>query len=73
MEEIICKWSNWQGINLKNIQKAPVAQYQKKKTISEKNTNQKMGGRPKQTFLQRRNGHTDGQEAHEKMFSLTNY
>ena len=71
--ENICKWNNWQGINLQNIQKAPVAQYQKKKTISEKNTNQKMGGRPKQTFLQRRNGHTDGQEAHEKMFSLTNY
>ena len=28
-----------------------------------------MGGRPKQTFLQRR--HTDGQ--HEKMFNITNY
>ena len=30
-----------------------------------------MGGRPKQTFLQRR--HTDGQEAHEKMLNITNY
>ena len=30
-----------------------------------------MGRRPKQTFLQRR--HTDGQEAHEKMFNITNY
>ena len=30
-----------------------------------------MGGRPKQTSLQRR--HTDGQEAHENMFNITNY
>ena len=30
-----------------------------------------MGGRPKQTFLQRR--HTDGQEAHEKLLNITNY
>ena len=31
----------------------------------------KMGRKPKQTFLQRR--HTDGQEAHEKMFNIANY
>ena len=30
-----------------------------------------MGRRPKETFLQRK--HTDDQEAHEKMLSLTNY
>ena len=30
-----------------------------------------MGRRPKQTFLQRR--HTGGQEAHEKMLSMTKY
>ena len=30
-----------------------------------------MGGRPKQTFLQRR--HTDGQQTHEKMLNITNY
>ena len=30
-----------------------------------------MGGRPKQTFLQRR--HTDGQQAHEKMLNIANY
>ena len=36
-----------------------------------KQPNPKMGRRPKQTFLQRR--HTDGQEAHEKMLSITNY
>ena len=30
-----------------------------------------MSGRSKQTFLERR--HTDGQEAHEKMFNITNY
>ena len=33
--------------------------------------NQKVGKRPKQTFLQRR--HTDGQKAHEKMFNIANY
>ena len=30
-----------------------------------------MGGRSKQTFLQR--GHPDGQEAHEKMLNIINY
>ena len=33
--------------------------------------NQKMGGRPKETFLQRR--HTDSQQAHEKMLNIINY
>ena len=33
--------------------------------------NQKMGRRPKQTFLQRR--HTDGQETPEKVLNITNY
>ena len=30
-----------------------------------------MSGRPKQMFFQRR--HTDGQQAYEKMFSITNH
>ena len=47
------KQSNWQRINLKNIQAAPAAQYHKNKW-----PNQKVGQRAKQTFLQRR--HTDG-------------
>ena len=33
--------------------------------------NQKMGRRPKETFLQRR--HTYDQEAHEKMVNIVNY
>ena len=33
--------------------------------------NQKMGKRPKETFLQRR--YTHGQEAHEKMLNTANY
>ena len=37
---------------------------------NKKQPNQKMGGRSKQTFLQK---HTDGQEAHEKMLNITNY
>ena len=35
-----------------------------------KQPKQKMGRRPKQTFLQRQ---TDGQKAHEKMLNITNY
>ena len=47
------KWSNWQRINLKNIQAAHAAQFQKNKW-----PNQKLDQRTKQTFLKRR--HTDG-------------
>ena len=42
-----------------------------------KQSNQKIGGRPKLTFLQRR--HTDGKkkkknpQTHEKMFNILNY
>ena len=53
MGENNSKWSNWQTTNLKNIQATPAAQFQKNKQ-----PNQKMGHRTKQTFLQRR--HTDG-------------
>ena len=47
------RWNNWQRIYLQNIQAAHAAQYQKNKQ-----PNQKMVQRIKQTFLQRR--HTDG-------------
>ena len=56
-------------INLQNIQTAHTAQYQKNQP--NKQPNQKMGGRPKQKFLQRR--HTDGQQTHEKMLNIANY
>ena len=36
-----------------------------------KQPNQTIGGKPKQTFHQGR--HTDGQEAHEKTLNITNY
>ena len=49
MGENNSKQSNWQRINLKNIQVAHVAQYEKNKWPS-----QKMNQRTKQTFLQRR-------------------
>ena len=52
MGENNSKRSNWQRINLKNIQAALAAQFQKNKL-----PNQKMCQRTKQTFLQRR--HTD--------------
>ena len=38
---------------------------------NKKNPIQNMGRRPKFTFLQRR--HTDGQQAHEKIFKIANY
>ena len=47
------KRHNGQRINLKNIQATPAAQFQKNKQ-----PDQKMGQRTKQTFLQGR--HTDG-------------
>ena len=45
MGENNSKHSNWQRINLKNIQATPAAQLQKNKW-----PNQKMGQRTKQTF-----------------------
>ena len=53
MGENNSKRSNGQRINVKNIQATPAAQFQRNKQ-----PNQKMGERTKQTFLQRR--HTDG-------------
>ena len=66
MGENIYKRCNRQEINLQNLQTAHAAQYQKNRQL-----NQKMGRRPKQTFLQRRQTHD--QEAHEKMPNITNY
>ena len=37
MGENICKQSNWQGINLQNLQTAHAAQYQKIQTTQSKN------------------------------------
>jgi len=53
MGENNSKWSNWQRMNLKNIQATPAAQFQKNKQ-----PNQKIVQIIKETFLQRR--HTDG-------------
>ena len=50
MGENNSKWSNWQRINLQNIQAAHAAQFQKNKRPSEKR-----GQRTKQTFLQMAN------------------
>ena len=49
MGENNSKWNNWQRIHFHNIQAAHTTQYQKNKQ-----PNQKVGKRPKQTFLQRR-------------------
>ena len=66
MGENNCKQNNWQRINLQNIQAARTTQYQKNKQPT-----QKVGKRPKQTFLQRR--HTNGQQTHENMLNITHY
>ena len=48
MGENNSKWHNWQRINFQNIQVAHITQYQKNKQPK-----QKVGKRPKQTFLQK--------------------
>ena len=53
MEKIMANETTDKRIHLQNIQAANAAQYQKNEQ-----PNQKVGKRPKQTFLQRR--HTDG-------------
>ena len=53
MGENNSKGNNWQRINFQNKQAAYITQYQKNKQ-----PNQRVEKRPKQTFLQRR--HTDG-------------
>ena len=63
--ENICKWCDWEGTSLQNLQIAHETYNQNTQP------NQKMGRRLKQTFLQRR--HTDGQEAHENVFNNPNY
>ena len=64
MEENSCKLFNTQGLNLQNIKTLTDQQHKNKQP------NQKMVRRPKQTFLQR---YRDGQQAHEQMLSITNY
>ena len=64
--EKISKQSNWQRINLKNIQTSSAAQFQKNKW-----PNQKMG--------KELNGHFSkediqmAKQTHEKMFNITHY
>ena len=62
MGENNSKQSNWQRINLKNIQAAPAAQFQKNKW-----PNQKMGQRTKKTFLKE-----DTQMANKHMKKMLN-
>jgi len=66
MGEINSKWKQLTKINFQNIQAAHTTQYQRNKQ-----PNQKVGKRPKQTFLQR--GFIDVQQTHEKMLNITHY
>ena len=53
-------------MNFQNMQAAHTIQYQKNKQ-----PNQKVAKRPKQTFLQRI--HIYGSQTHEKMLNITHY
>ena len=65
MGENNSKSNNGQRVNLQNIQGAHAAQYQKNKQL-----NQKVDRRPKQTFLQRRR---DDASKQEKMLSIAHF
>ena len=67
MWENICNQSNQQGINLQNTWTVHAIQYKSKN----KQPNQNIAKRPKQTFLQRK--HTDSEKEHEKMLNVTIY
>ena len=60
----VCKWCDWQGVNIQNIQ-THTTQYLKTK---KKGTIKKWADLK---FLQRR--HTDGEQTHEKVFNIGNY
>ena len=58
-------------INKRLMQLSINKQTKNSKAQKNKQLNKKMGRRPKQTFLQRRD--TDGQQTHETMLNITNY
>ena len=60
------KRSNCQKLNPPNIQVVHIANIRKTNNLIKK-----MGGRSKQTFLQRR--HTDSQQIHEKILNISHY
>ena len=62
MGEHICKWRDWQGVHLQNLQ---LNYKQENNHIKEwaEDLNQQF---PKEDI-------TDGQKTHEKMFNSTNY
>ena len=65
-EKIIGNEATDKGLMSKIYRAGHSAQYQENNKL-----NQKVGGRSKQTFLQKR--HTDGQQTHEKMLNITPY
>ena len=64
MGQNICKDETDKGLIFKKCK-------QLKQLTIKKQPSQKVGRRSKETFLQR--GHTNGQQAHEKMLNIINY
>ena len=63
--------SEWEKIIANEITDKGLISKSSCSSTSENQPDQKVGGRPKQTFLQRR--HTDGQQTHEKMLNITHF
>ena len=66
-EKIFVNDATYKGLISKMYKQLEQLNNNKKETL----TNQKMGRRTEQIFLQRR--HTDGQQENEKMLSIANY
>ena len=65
MGEDICKWYVWKGANIQNTQMTHTTHIKKKKKIEKSGQRTWISISPKKT--------TEGQVAHEKMFSITHH